>query len=478
MKAQKYILVGLLGIWICGCSDKVDPEKNTQDLDSGVVDKGQKPDMNDSGIQNPDAVPDSAPDSIQPDMEWKPPYMSCPFVFLWNGKSYKYYTDLAGSVLGAGISLFDPEHYDGGVYELGGFAADASGIYRLKVRETIFEADYFDKAELVVVDLPKGYRVLSQWSFTSQLGHAAPKKLMTIKDPRKPISATDRARRNVLFEVSHVDEVPLPVTLKEQSSVVVDFGEIAHPEHAKLVLTAWSHYHDLSGIQAPPYSAGTTVETQDESGKWVVRKVGGKNPGDRRTWVMDISGIPTAKNTRMRITMAHQPIGLDLLDQVLLDDSAPVDIVVQRVKPSVAHLQYAGSTNLTYSSLTSRIHSDDAHNPVNPGALIHGDFTRYGDVRPLLEEADDRFVIMAHGDEIVFEFKDPPAKPNMDRYVFLDADVFYTIKYSVTGALLTNSIYPLPFHGMKTYPYAPAQWKYNGDADYHKHLRHWNKRPM
>jgi hypothetical protein len=424
----------------------------------------------------PDTTVDGTSDMLQPDLMWKPPYMSCPFVFLWNGKSYDYYTDLAGSVLGAGILLFNPVHYDGGIYELGSFSADQSGIYRLKVRETITEADYFDKAELVVVDVPKGYRALSQWSFTSQLGHAASKKLTTIKDPRKPISAMDRSRRDVLLEVSDVDELPLPATYQGLSSVIVDFGKIDHPEHAKLVLTAWSHYHDLSGTQRPPYSAGTTVETQDGNGQWVVRKVGGKNPGDRRTWIMDISGIPTADNTRMRITMAHQPIGLDLLDQVLLDDSPPVDVAVQRVKPSVADLRYAGSANLTYSSVTNRIHSDDAHNPADPGALFHGDFTRYGDVRALLEQADDRFVIMAHGDEIVFEFKAPPVKPGMARYVFLDADVFYTIKYSVTGALLTESIYPLPFHGMKTYPYAPAQWKYKGDVEYHKSLRHWNKR--
>ena len=83
-----------------------------------------------------------------------------------------------------GVELFNPEYYDGGIYELGDFEP-LDGTYKLKVRETIHEADYFDEAKLVLVDAPKGYDVFNTWGFTSQLGYASPKDFMTVKDSKK-----------------------------------------------------------------------------------------------------------------------------------------------------------------------------------------------------------------------------------------------------------------------------------------------------
>ena len=66
-------------------------------------------------------------------------WMSCPFLFLFDGAGWTYHTDLAGSVLGAGISIFRPQYYAGGIYRLG-HDAPVEGVYRMQVRETIFEA--------------------------------------------------------------------------------------------------------------------------------------------------------------------------------------------------------------------------------------------------------------------------------------------------------------------------------------------------
>ena len=400
--------------------------------------------------------------------------MSCPFLFLWTGGAWEYYTDLAGSVLAHGNALIQPQHYYGGIYKLGNYAAD-NGVYRMKIRETIHEADYLDQAELVLVDAPGGYEVFSCWSFTSQLGFTSPEDLVSVHDPRAPVSAQDAQGNDVLQAVSQRDENPLPITAFQKSSVIVDFGPIEHPGHAKLVVTAWTHFQDLRGIQFPPFVAGTTIETQDQNGEWVVRLVAGRNPGDRRSWVIDIADIPKQDDTRMRITMAHTPWSLDVLDQVLLDDSPPVAFTVTRVKPRLADLHFAGSTNYTYSSLGRRIHSDDANNPVLADAVMYGNYTRYGDVLPLLDALDDRFVVMAHGDELTLEFDEPPQNPDTTRYAFLDADVFYTIKYYFDG-LYTDSIDPIPFHGMPAYPYDPADWPYSNDPDYQDYLDRFNTR--
>jgi len=106
---------------------------------------------------------------------------------------------------------------------------------------------------------------------------------------------------------------------------------------------------------------------------------------------------------------------------------------------------------------------------------MYGDFTKYGNVLPLLGETDDRFVIMRHGDEVSLEFNDIPLDESKDRYVFLYADVMYSLKYTVKG-FVTDSIYPLPYHGMKTYPYPEDEWKYKDDPDYQEYLDTWNTR--
>jgi hypothetical protein len=402
--------------------------------------------------------------------------MSCPFLFLWTGGAWEYYTDLAGSVLAYGNALIQSQYYYGGIYKLGDFAAD-NGVYRMKVRETIHEADYFDQVELVLADVPDGYEVYSRWSFTSQLGFTSPEDLVSVHNPRAPVSALDAQGNDVLQAVAGRDESPLPITAIQISTVVVDFGPIQHPEHAKLVMTAWTHFQDLRGMQFPPFVAGTTIETQDQNGEWVVRLVWGRNPGDRRSWVIDIAGIPSQDDTRMRITMAHTPWSLDVLDQVLLDDSPPVAFTVTRVKPRLADLHFAGSTNYTYSSLGQPIRSDDANNPILVDAVMYGDYTRYGDVRILLDALDDRFVVMAHGDELTLEFDAPQQNPGTTRRAFLDADVFYTIKYSFDGPY-TDSIDPIPYHGMPAYPYDPAGWPYQNDPDYQNYLDTFNTRTI
>jgi len=401
-------------------------------------------------------------------------WMSCPFLYLFDGAGWTYHTDLAGSVLGAGLPIFRPQYYAGGFYWLGDIEP-VEAVYRMRVRETIYEADFFDEAELVLVDAPEGYEVYNEWSFTSQLERTSPTRFFTVRDPRPPVSAIDAEGRDVLDEVGERDGRPVPVSLDGMSQVVVDFGTISRPDQARLIVTAWSFYADLSARQRPPFSAGTTIETLDSEGRWVVRLVAGKNPGDSHTWVIDIGGLVTAGDTRVRITLAHQPIGLDVLDQVLLDDSVQVPVTVRRVEPSLAELRYGGATRFEYSGPDHRISADDTVEPLIRDAVLSGDYTRYGDVLPLLGETDDRFVLMAHGDELELAFPAPPPVPGTSRHAFLFADVFYSIKYSTT-ALLTETNQPLPFHGMTSYPYPDDAWPYRDDPGYLDYMTTWNTR--
>jgi hypothetical protein len=328
---------------------------------------------------------------------------------------------------------------------------------------------------LLVVDVPQGYDVFNEWNATSQLERPAGLEFLSVGPLRPPVSAVADDGSDVVAEVSAPDGVPLPVARTGWSRVTVDFGPLEHPEHARLVVTSWGHYTDLRDEQAPPYSAGTTIEVPDDAGGWREALVAGKSSGDARTWVVDLGGVLTADDSRMRITMAHQPSVLDVLDAVRLSDAPPVEPVVTRVDPVVAELRFGGATNVEGSTLEHRVRADDTSLPLWPEAVLSGRYTRYGDVGPLLGTADDRFVLMAHGDELRLEFPAPPQAPETVRRAFLLADVFYTLKFHPFGQV-ADTIEPLPFHGMAHYPYDPAEWPYREDAGYRDYLDTWNTR--
>jgi hypothetical protein len=403
-----------------------------------------------------------------------PPSGSCPFVFLWDGERYRYDSDLSGSPLAAGLSFFRPVYYGLNVYELGDWAAD-DGVFRMRLRELLFEASYFDLAVLMVADVPEGYGVYNEWSSTPQLEREPSRRYVTVRNPRPPLSARVDGDVDVMGEVSVADGNPMPVDADGLSRVILDFGPLERPEQARLIVTTWGVYEDWQDVLSPPYSAGTTIETPDGAGGWVERVVAGKSASDARTWAIDLAGVLPAGDTRMRITLAHQPSTIDVLDAVLLDDSEQVPIRLTPVAPRIAELGFGGAGHVEVATLGHRTLAEDIARPVDPDALLDGNYTRYGDVGPLLGGADDRFAIMAQGDELYLEFDAPPQEPGTTRRVFLHADVFYTLKYHPFG-VLTNTIEPLPFHGMESYPYPPEAWPYLDDADYARYLSDWNTR--
>jgi hypothetical protein len=323
--------------------------------------------------------------------------------------------------------------------------------------------------------VPEGYGVFNEWSSTPQLEREPSRRYVTVRNPRPPLSARADGDVDVLGEVSVADGNPMPVDAEGLSRVVLDFGPLERPEQARLIVTTWGVYADWQDVLSPPYSAGTTIETQDGAGGWIERVVAGKSASDARTWAIDLAGVLSADDTRMRITLAHQPSTIDVLDSVLLDDSEQVPIGLTPVAPRIAELGFGGAGHVEVATLAQRTRAEDIRRPVDPEALLDGNYTRYGDVGPLLASADDRFVIMAQGDEVYLEFDAPPQTAGTTRRVFLHADVFYTLKYHPFG-VLTDTIEPLPFHGMETYPYPPEVWPYRDDADYAQYLSDWNTR--
>jgi hypothetical protein len=162
--------------------------------------------------------------------------------------------------------------------------------------------------------------------------------------------------REVIFEASYFDQAVLVL-----ADVPAGYG----------VYNEWSSTPQLDREPSrrfvtvhnprPPRSAVSG------GGVDVLREV---SAADSRTWAIDIANLLREDDTRMRITLAHQPSTLDVLDAVLLDDSEPVLVKLTPVLPRVAQLRYAGATHVEAASVTGRGWADDEHLPRNPDAML------------------------------------------------------------------------------------------------------------
>jgi hypothetical protein len=114
----------------------------------------------------------------------------------------------------------------------------------------------------------------------------------------------------------------------------------------------------------------------------------------------------------------------------------------------------------------------------SPWRPIGGAFTRFGDVLPLLRNPDDMYVIMGPGDETTIEFdarsaRSLPAGWKRDFLLYTDG----WIKDSDLNTAFGTTVEPLPFHGVKAYPYASAD-AYPTDPQHQRYLRQFNTRVM
>jgi hypothetical protein len=106
-----------------------------------------------------------------------------------------------------------------------------------------------------------------------------------------------------------------------------------------------------------------------------------------------------------------------------------------------------------------------------------GNYTRYGPVKDLLQETDDRMAIMGSGDEIRMRFSAAglPALPvgwKRDYLLLVDG----WAKDADANTAFSTSVAPLPFHSMSAYPY-PRTEHYPDDAAHRDYQKKYNTRP-
>ncbi len=394
---------------------------------------------------------------------------SCPFVYTWDGERIAFVTDLLwGAPIGLPVA---PGVYAGAdpdeLIRLDGAQPREDGSYDLRVTEELWEAAFFDYARLWVVDHPSDVETASNLRIVPGAG-PQPDRVLATRDVRVPVAAWDGNNRNVTRVVAARDDVyadgyrPSPYQGVAATPWTMTFDLGTAPDGPiRLLLDGWIFPADASLNLAiaqrqdlSPHPPRLEVETA--SGWTVLMPNMGHPAGKTKTMVVDTPPLPEGAH-RLRIVTGQWLHWDRIAWSTEVADDEPH--VVARLAPTVADLRRRGYSAVVRNAPNAPHAFDYATvRHESPWIAFPGRYTKLGDVRPLLAEADDRSVILAPGDEMQLRFDGtglPPVPHGWQRTVYLESHGWDKDADRNTGEGMR--VEPLPFRAMTAYPYAEGE---------------------
>jgi len=335
--------------------------------------------------------------------------------------------------------------------------------YNIKITGELWETIYLDEVALYAVDHPADADFSLDEKFV--LPPFPDLKLFHYKTKYPPNSVTD-GKADLLEEVIEKDNKYISdfsrttfQGITELHDLIIDLGEGISTDNLYLLLNGWIFPSDASINTAvsqndemaviPPY-----LQVINEKGDWetVISNLGfplGKN----KTVITDLSKIFKTKNRKVRIRTNMQ-IYWDHVFYAYVNE--PFEGTVTPVISNNANLQYRGfSAEFRKGDRNGPHWFDYDQKTAEPKWMdLEGLYTRYGEVSPLLESADNQYIIYNAGDEVSISY-DATAMPKLPDGWQRDF-VIYSVGWVKDGDMNTaygQTVHPLPYHGMPSYPY-------------------------
>ena len=389
---------------------------------------------------------------------------SCPWLFAHDGTGLRFVTDaLWRSPLGMRINAQDTAgvtQTEDRVLVRGDQLAPRDGQYDLRITAELWETHFIDHASLLVVDHPADTEVHVDERFARDPAPLDP----IVTGLSQPIAgAWDDAGTDVSDLVGRRDnryvatfERGTHQGITRDHFLEIDPGPGLEEHRAiRLLAYGWLYPTDSSinvalGQSSLPAPRGVAVEALDGKGRWTVTHADlGFPAGKLKTMVIPVERLADGRYpTRLRLR-TNLEIYWDRIAWAPLRDDARLDTV--RLAPVVADLRYRGYNATEYvgprrlelpryelASLRPRWRD------------LVGYHTRFGDVRELLAEVEDRYVIMNAGDELQLRFTAPEPPPEGWRRDF----VLITDGWVKDGDFNTahsKTVGPLPSHDEPNY---------------------------
>ena len=456
---------------------------------------------------------------------------SCPYLYTWNGERFEFITDfMGGGEMGdwEAPGRFDTPDPDEYVRIRGDQLKERDGRYEIRVTNELEEALFVDRLQLVAVSHPQGVEVYPNEGLGNPTGPNF--ILYATRGAHPPRAAFDDRGRDVLPLISKLDRKfvddfkLLPIRgYAAEHTLTLDLGRdegggmnkrdegggmrdeketmndergmmnngrppsihhsslrIPHsPSSLILLLTGWTDYafssDNVAASQQGLEMKMPALQVKDKDGKWqtVIENIGFP-VGRPQTVTVDLTGKFLSASREVRIVTSMRIYW----DQILVDDSGGDSPVrVERLEASEAVLRPRGFSAQVSADGREPFGYDYARvSDVSPWKYFPGRYTRFGDVRELLRATDDMFVVSKPGDEIALSFDASALKPlpaGWTRTFLLYADGFS--KEMDINSASPHELAPLPFHGMKRYPYSPPE-HYPDDEAHRAYVERYNTR--
>jgi hypothetical protein len=419
-------------------------------------------------------------------------YASCPSLYIWNGTGYSYVTDVSNP---GWLGYIGYIKADGQIVNSGGnpwdyvklnssLIAPKDGNFDMTLAQQWDELYYLDSAYMLVVDHPTGTDVYT--SMTNYLNKGSTGQIYTVAGNKllSPVSATNEKGQDVLSQISQQDGVYTPgingnaspswnnIT---QNELTLDLGNLSAASTIKLVITGmvdWgpadTYYNWINSFKEAAsqglVSNGTqitpapTMEFKDANGNWVLvsqdKQIPLPSDYNARTFTVDLTGLFPANVIDYQVRFTN--FWNVTYDYVGIDTTPQQTTTIQKLFPNSAFFSQMWDT------------SSDAS----------GAFTRYGDVTPLLQNADNMFVIGRQGDQVNMQFSTAnltAPSQGMERDYFFVVACWFKDPPRAWGYGFNFTVDPMPFMAMSGFPY-PITESYPSDAAHLAYIQQYNTR--
>ena len=404
---------------------------------------------------------------------------SCPFLFAYNGKQIEFVKDALpwSSAIGLKINTLGTarveateEWYKINPNEL--VAHD--GYYDLRFTAELWETYYYDYLNLMTVDHPAGTDIFVDERFVIPPAKLA---ITTVESPHPIVRAVDDNGTDVTDILRDLDGKYLDTFGRGQYQgvtrlhyVEVDLGDDV-PTSGPLYLIArgWMHPTDSSINVAiaqghHEQAKGLSLEVPDDKGGWIVARPNlGFPAGRKKICLFDLTNVFRPGTPHKVRLQTNLEIYWDQMQWARGLPNAPLKVT--HLSPEMADLHYRGYSEIKQANPSSPELPDYNHLEGTKQRYrdLTGYYTRYGDVRELLDNVDDRYVIMNSGDEMTLHFAEqaPPAAGWMRDYVIAGDGWIKDGDYNST---FSKTVQPLPYHAKNLYVTPPGrledEWVY------------------
>lgn len=413
---------------------------------------------------------------------------SCPMIFAWNGSRFGFVTDVLGTApLGAsnGDGLYFPVNHREHILIPEKALQPRGAHYEIRITEELREVSYLDKVQLIAVDHKAGTELFLNDKFKGPPFPAF--RLFQVRKKTYPLSAKDDRRRELVDRITKSDGRYVDTFRRnaagvgEVHSLTLDFGTAAPDNRAILVLSGWVDWPDGSTFLAAaqerkeglifPY-----LQVKDAAGEWktVVADMGMPS-GKPKSIVVDLTGKFLSRSREVRIVTNL----CVYWDEIFLSErNGSPEVRMAPLQTVSADLRYRGFSKVNVPADRTRPEQFEYENwtPTSMWNPTPGLYTRYGEVRSLLESPDDRMAILGSGDEISLLFdrsRLAAVAPGWKRDFILVVDGW--AKDADANTAYAKSVEPLPFHAMKHYPYGGSQ-HFPSDAAHQLYRKKFNTR--